>query len=98
MIYLDEKFKVDIELANQFNYKESDDENDYYIRIGFIKISFENYKKFKDKTIDFLSLIKTCNSIFIIEKNWNNFIRNCYEFSIEEYPKEYLPLKNFFLQ
>jgi len=80
-----------------FLLEESDGENDDYIRVGFIKISFENYKKFKDKTIDFLSLIKTCNSIFIVEKNWNNFIRNCYEFPIEEYPKEYLPLKKFFL-
>lgn len=70
-----------------------DDEN-LYLRYIHTLVTDEILYDFLNKKISLRDIIINCNSVFIVDKNYNNEIINCALIPLEDIPSEYLPLEN----
>lgn len=72
-----------------------DDEN-LYLRYIHTLITDEIFYKFINKEISLKEIIINCNSVFIVDKSYNNEIIDFALIPLVEIPIEFLPLKNSF--
>ena len=72
-----------------------DDEN-LFLRYIHTLITDEIFYKFINKEISLKNIIINCNSIFIVDKSYNNEIINTALVPIEKIPTDFLPLENSF--
>lgn len=70
-----------------------DDEN-LYLRYIHTIVSDETLNDFLNKRISLRSIIFDSNSVFIVDKGYNNEIKDSALIPLEELPKDYLPLEN----
>lgn len=70
-----------------------DDEN-LYLRYIHTIISDETLHDFLNRRISLLSIISDSNSVFIVDKGYNNEIKNSALIPFDEIPEDYLPLEN----
>lgn len=72
-----------------------DDEN-LYLRYIHSLVSDETLNDFLNKRISLRSIICDSNSVFIVDKGYNNDIKDSALIPLEELPSDYLPLENSF--
>lgn len=70
-----------------------DDEN-LYLRYIHTIVSDETLHDFLNKRVSLLNIINNSNSVFVIDKNYNNETKNSALIPLEDLPKDYLPLEN----
>lgn len=72
-----------------------DDEN-LYLRYIHSILSDETLNDFLNKRISLRSIIYDSNSVFIVDKGYNNEIKDSALIPLEDLPNDYLPLENSF--
>lgn len=72
-----------------------DDEN-LYLRYIHTIISDESFQDFLNRRTTLHDIIFNSNSVYIIDKNYNNDIKDSALIPLENIPKDYLPLENSF--
>lgn len=72
-----------------------DDEN-LYLRYIHLLISDETLHDFLNKRVSLLKIINNLNSVFVVDKGYNNEIINSALIPLNELPNDYLPLENSF--
>lgn len=70
-----------------------DDEN-LYLRYIHTIVSDETLNDFLNKRVSLRSVIYDSNSVFIVDKGYNNEIKNLALIPLADLPEEYLPLEN----
>lgn len=70
-----------------------DDEN-LYLRYIHTIVSDETLNDFLNKRISLRSIISDSNSVFIVDKGYNNEIKDSALIPFEDLPNDYLPLEN----
>lgn len=70
-----------------------DDEN-LYLRYIHTIVSDETLHDFLNKRISLRSIIYDSNSVFVVDKGYNNEIKNSALIPLEDLPNDYLPLEN----
>lgn len=70
-----------------------DDEN-LYLRYIHTIVSDETLNDFLNKRISLRSIIYDSNSVFIVDKGYNNEIKDSALIPLEDLPNDYLPLEN----
>jgi hypothetical protein len=72
-----------------------DDEN-LYLRYIHTIVSDETLHDFLNRRVSLLSIINSSNSVFLVDKGYNNDIKNLALIPLVDLPNEYLPLDNSF--
>lgn len=70
-----------------------DDEN-LYLRYFHTLVSDEMLHDFLNKRISLLNVINNSNSVFVVDKGYNNDIKDSAFIPLDELPIDYLPLEN----
>lgn len=70
-----------------------DDENLYLRYINTI-VSDETLHDFLNRRVSLRSIINNSNSVFVVDKGYNNDIKNSALIPLEDLPNDYLPLEN----
>jgi len=72
-----------------------DDEN-FYLRYIHTLITDDIFYNFINKEISLKNIIINCNSVFIVDKSYNNEILDIALIPLDEIPADFLPLENSF--
>lgn len=70
-----------------------DDEN-LYLRYIHTIVSDETLYDFLNRRVSLQSIINNSNSVFVVDKGYNNDIKNSALIPLDDIPKDYLPLEN----
>src|ERR1044071_2569544 len=70
-----------------------DDEN-LYLRYIHTIVTDETLHDFLNKRVSLLSIINNSNSVFVVDKGYNNDIKNSALIPFDDLPIDYLPLEN----
>ncbi|MFZ6008064.1 MAG: hypothetical protein ACOYU2_10490 [Nitrospirota bacterium] len=73
---------------------ENDDEG--YYRFFHVIADDSTYYDFLHQKISYRQVLKDANSFYVVDKDYENKVRNIYHFEFDEIPQEYVPLEDSF--
>lgn len=71
-----------------------EDDEDLYLRYIHTIVSDETLHDFLNKRVSLLNLINNSNTVFVVDKGYNNDIKNSALIPLDDLPKDFLPLEN----
>lgn len=71
-----------------------EDDEEFFLRYVHTLLSDDVLFNFLSKKITLRDILLSCNSVFIVDKNYNNEIINSALIPIEDLPNDFLPLQN----